>query len=61
MTLMGNGQPALGREEFRSPKHFEREMIAKMLEANLTKSDIAQKMEMTRTTLYRKLKQYKLA
>ena len=59
--IMGNGQPALGPEEFRSPKHFEREMIARMLEANLTKSDIAQKMEMTRTTLYRKLKQYKLA
>jgi len=56
-----NRQQAFGREEFKSPKYFERETIAKMLEANLSKSEIAKKMEMTRTTLYRKLKQYNLA
>lgn len=59
--ITGNRQQPSVSEEFRSPKHFEREMIAKMLEAHLTKSEIAQKMEMTRTTLYRKLKQYNLA
>ena len=60
-NITGYRQHTLQQEEFRSPKHYEREMITKMLEANLTKSEIAQKMEMTRTTLYRKLKQYNLA
>ncbi len=59
--INGSRQPVPGQEEFKSPKHFEREMIAKLLEARLSKSEIAKKMEMTRMTLYRKLKQYKLA
>jgi transcriptional regulator with PAS, ATPase and Fis domain len=60
-NITGYRQQTLEQEEFRSPKYYEREMITRMLQANLTKSEIAQKMEMTRTTLYRKLKQYNLA
>lgn len=49
------------REEIDSPKDFERYMISKMMNMNLSKSEIARKMDMTRSTLYRKMSKYNIS
>ena len=44
-----------------SMKDIERQIIEKMIKANVSKADIAKKMNISRSTLYRKLEQYGIA
>ena len=46
--------------DINSTKDFERRMITKMIRMNLPKSEIAQRMSISRPTLYRKMKEYNL-
>lgn len=43
-----------------STRDFEKQMITKMIRMNLPKSEIAQRMSISRPTLYRKMKEYNL-
>ena len=52
--------PEFKEEDFESPKDMERRMIIKLLSMNISKREIAQRLKIGRTTLYRKLDQYKL-
>ena len=47
-------------EEVNSPRDFERHLISRMIRMNLPKSEIARKLEMTRSTLYRKMVKYNI-
>ena len=54
-------QPTVGSEEgFEAVKDVERQMIEKMLKMNYTKNDIIKKLQISRSSLYRKLERYKL-
>lgn len=48
-------------EQILTRKEFEREQIIKMIHLNVKKTDIARKMGISRPTLYRKLKEYKIS
>jgi len=45
-------------EEFEAAKDIERQMLAKMLHLNLSKSEIMKKLKISRSTLYRKMERY---
>ncbi|HUN54870.1 MAG TPA: sigma-54-dependent Fis family transcriptional regulator [Smithella sp.] len=45
-------------EEFEAAKDVERQMIAKMLNMNMSKSEIIRKLKISRSTLYRKMERY---
>ncbi len=47
-------------EEFEAAKDIERQMIARMLHLNLSKSEIIKKLKISRSTLYRKMERYNL-
>jgi len=47
-------------EEFEAAKDIERQMIAKMLHLNMSKSEIIKKLKISRSTLYRKMERYDL-
>ncbi len=49
------------RKEISSPQDFERHMLAKMTQMKLSKSEMARRMNVTRSTLYRKLEKYNIA
>jgi DNA-binding NtrC family response regulator len=44
-----------------SPRDVERQILEKMVHSGLTKKEIASRMQMARSTLYRKLGKYNLA
>ncbi len=58
--IAGHGKITAFPGEIHTPKDFERQMIAKMVRSNLSKSEIAQKLAISRPTLYRKMKEYNL-
>ena len=43
------------------PKNSERDTIAQMIEMGIKKKQIAQKLNMSRMTIYRKIKKYNLS
>ena len=43
-----------------SPRDMERQILEKMVHARLPKKEIARRMQMARSTLYRKLEKYNL-
>ncbi|PKN19400.1 MAG: sigma-54-dependent Fis family transcriptional regulator [Deltaproteobacteria bacterium HGW-Deltaproteobacteria-6] len=53
-------QTPLISEEFEATKDIERQMIVKMLQLNMSKSEIIKKLKISRSTLYRKLERYNL-
>ena len=52
--LLGSG------EELQSPAETERKLIARMLTLNFPKKQIARKINVSRTTLFRRMKKYGL-
>jgi len=52
--------PEFKEDDFEPPKDMERRMIIKLLNLNTSKKEIAKRLKIGRTTLYRKLDQYKL-
>jgi transcriptional regulator of acetoin/glycerol metabolism len=53
-------QTVIAGEEFEAAKDIERQMIAKMLNLNLSKSEMIKKLKISRSTLYRKIERYNL-
>jgi len=51
---------AEGPTRLESPRHMERQILEKMVRSGLTKKEIASRMQMARSTLYRKLERYNL-
>jgi len=51
---------AEGPTRLESPRHMERQILEKMVHSGLTKKEIASRMQMARSTLYRKLERYNL-
>ena len=47
--------------DIQSPKDFEKQMIVRLMRQNIPKSEIARRLDMDRSTLYRKLEQYQLS
>ena len=47
-------------DEFEAAKDIERQMIARMLHLNLSKSEMIKKLKISRSTLYRKMERYNL-
>ncbi|MRR15533.1 MAG: sigma-54-dependent Fis family transcriptional regulator [Deltaproteobacteria bacterium] len=52
--------PLPAGEEFEAAKDIERQMIARMLHLNLSKSEMIKKLKISRSTLYRKMERYNL-
>jgi len=51
---------AEGPTRLESPRHMERQILEKMVRSGLTKKEIASRMQMARSTLYRKMEKYNL-
>lgn len=59
--ILKQHSPEFNEEDFESPKDMERRMIIKLIKMDISKREIAQRLKIGRTTLYRKLDQYKLS
>jgi PAS domain S-box-containing protein len=57
--LYGSPRPEI-LPEMESPRDMERQILEKMVHAKLPKKEIARRMQMARSTLYRKLEKYNL-
>ncbi len=56
--IMQNRHPVSHAQEIVPPKDHERELIERMVRSNMPKREIAKKLKIARSTLYRKLERY---
>ena len=56
--IMQNRHPVSHDQEIVPPKDHERELIERMVRSNMPKREIAKKLKIARSTLYRKMERY---